>query len=117
MPPPAPSAAPPPAEKPVPEPKAPPDDGVAADAAAAAANGATPAEPAEDPRRPEPPPLRRRGLQDGRNRNEDARAILRAVNKLAKDRDAAQGPPDAAPTAPTPRRPPKAEPPATTYDE
>ena len=29
---------------------------------------------------------------------EDARAILRAVNKLAKDRDAAQGPPDAAPT-------------------
>ena len=30
---------------------------------------------------------------------EDARAILRAVNKLAKDRDAAQGPPDAAPAA------------------
>jgi hypothetical protein len=58
-----------------------------------------PAEPAEDP-----VDLSRLhyGVEDYVKMGvpeEDARAILRAVNKLAKDRDAAQGPPDAAPTA------------------
>jgi hypothetical protein len=98
VPPPAPAAAPPPAEKPVPEPKEPPTT-VSPPTPPPPGLEPPPAEPAEDP-----VDLSRLhyGVEDYVKMGvpeEDARAILRAVNKLAKDRDAAQGPPDAAPTA------------------
>ena len=98
MPPPAPAAAPPPAEKPVPEPKEPPTT-VSPPTPPPPGLEPPPAEPAEDP-----VDLSRLhyGVEDYVKMGvpeEDARAILRAVNKLAKDRDAAQGPPDAAPAA------------------
>jgi len=97
-PPPAPAAAPPPAEKPVPEPKEPPTT-VSPPTPPPPGLEPPPAEAAEDP-----VDLSRLhyGVEDYVKMGvpeEDARAILRAVNKLAKDRDAAQGPPDAAPAA------------------
>ena len=94
----APAAAPPPAEKPVPEPKEPPTT-VSPPTPPPPGLEPPPAEAAEDP-----VDLSRLhyGVEDYVKMGvpeEDARAILRAVNKLAKDRDAAQGPPDAAPAA------------------